>query len=230
MQVYEQPLLFAPVSGFVWVDILFASSPDLGPRWGFFAWPNELGKVSDVEAMKTECGVAVLQKNSKWSKQSSNWNWGRATSPFAVTSNIKFRRSLTAEIPSAGMNTLRIWGGGIFMPDEFYDTCDELGLIVAGPHMTALAKNANRGPCISMVKFQGTCCKKHPEKLWENLWVSLWSSWIFPGKQRFSGLPRHDVRAVGPCSCQNSGPGHRASTPGGDTSDCTMKLIPSGND
>ena len=63
----------------------------------------------------------------------------------------------------------------------------------------------------------------------------------------FSGLPRHDVRAVGPCSCQNSGPGHRASTPGGDTDrfgkslgmisakdfgatrDCTMKLIPSGN-
>ena len=62
MQVYEQPLLFASVSGSVWVDILAASSPDLGPRWGFSAWPNELGKVEDVEAMKTKCGVAVLQK------------------------------------------------------------------------------------------------------------------------------------------------------------------------
>ena len=126
-----------------------------------------------VEAMKTKCGVAVLQKNSKWSKQSkqsSNWNWGRAASPFA-TSNIKSRRSLTAEIPSAGMNTLRIWGGGIFMPDEFYDTCDELGLIVAGPHMTALAKNAKRA-----LHFYGqvsTCCKKHPEKHGKNLWFPV---------------------------------------------------------
>ena len=30
----------------------------------------------------------------------------------------------------AGFNTLRIWGGGIFLPDVFYDACDEKGIML----------------------------------------------------------------------------------------------------
>jgi beta-mannosidase len=29
-----------------------------------------------------------------------------------------------------GMNTLRVWGGGMFLPEAWYDACDELGVMV----------------------------------------------------------------------------------------------------
>ena len=31
---------------------------------------------------------------------------------------------------NAGLNTLRIWGGGMFLPDAWYDACDEHGIMV----------------------------------------------------------------------------------------------------
>jgi hypothetical protein len=52
-------------------------------------------------------------------------------------------RILVKSSADAGMNTLRVWGGGIYFPTEFYDACDEYGVMVY--HDMAYASNGNGG-------------------------------------------------------------------------------------
>jgi len=65
-------------------------------------------------------------------------NWVPAHS-FVAEPTREFYGNLLASATEAHMNMLRVWGGGIYEMDAFYDLCDEKGLLVWQDFMFACA-------------------------------------------------------------------------------------------
>jgi len=65
-------------------------------------------------------------------------NWIPAHSFVAGLTREDYLRDLRAAA-EANMNMLRVWGGGIYESEDFYDICDELGLLVWQDFMFACA-------------------------------------------------------------------------------------------
>jgi beta-mannosidase len=128
-------------------------------------WPAGMGEqnLTRVEA-RLECGgrtvdsasrriglrtLVLVQRPDRWGKSfyfSANGvpffakgaNWIPADSFPSRVTPAKYRHLLHAAV-EANMNMLRVWGGGIYEAPEFYDLCDELGLVVWQDFMFACA-------------------------------------------------------------------------------------------
>lgn len=79
----------------------------------------------------------------------------------------------------AGMNLLRIWGGGLYESEDFYNTCDELGVLVWQDFLFACAAYSEDEPLFSEVEAEArqaiTRLSSHASlALWngcnENIW------------------------------------------------------------
>jgi beta-mannosidase len=78
--------------------------------------------------------------------------------PDALLQNISGDNKITQQLLDlaikANMNLIRVWGGGIYASDEFYDFCDKNGLLVWQDCLFACAAYAELEPLFSEIKAE----------------------------------------------------------------------------
>ncbi len=98
----------------------------------------------------------------------------------------------TEQAAEAGINLLRVWGGGIYEADAFYDECDERGLLVWQDFPFACAAYAEEEPLRSEVVAEArdniTRLMPHPSlALWNGCNESIWGYVDWGWESRLDG-------------------------------------------
>ncbi len=135
-------------------------------------------------------------------------NWIPADSFPSRIPREKYRELLEMAVDQ-NANMLRVWGGGIYEPDLFYDLCDELGLMVWQDFMFSCADYPDLDWFHGLVRAEAASAVKrlrnHPSLvLWcgnnENQWAH--EEWGWPAKFSAEKI-YHDIL---PETCQRLDP------------------------
>jgi len=99
----------------------------------------------------------------------------------------RYRHRISQAI-DANANMLRVWGGGIYETDEFYNICDELGLLVWQDFLFACAAYPEEEPLRSSVeaeaRYNVARLSLHPSLvLWNGCNENLWGYWDWGWKE-----------------------------------------------
>lgn len=124
------------------------------------------GKVIDtIEKRIGLRTIKIVQKKDQWGLSfhfeangipffAKGANWIPADT-FAPAVSEKMYRQLLTDSAAANMNMIRVWGGGLYENDEFFDICDELGLCVWQDFMFACsAYPADDKAFLETVRFE----------------------------------------------------------------------------
>jgi beta-mannosidase len=127
-------------------------------------------------------------------------------------------RHLLSSMAQAHMNMVRVWGGGWYEQDVFYDLCDELGLLVWQDFMMACAVYPDTRDFIQELtqeaRYQVRRLSSHAcLALWcgdnENLsGLRHWWESKFPGGKRYPGIYRKVMNALAR-TCRGEDPARR---------------------
>lgn len=79
--------------------------------------------------------------------------------------------SLVVQARDANMNMLRVWGGGVYLPDEFYDLCDRYGIMVWQDFMFACSMVPGGEDFVSNVRAEAI---EQIERLSSHPCIALW--------------------------------------------------------
>jgi beta-mannosidase len=179
---------------------------DKPERW----WPNGLGaqKLYTLETTlaaggvvrgrkQTRVGLRTLEVVNRHDPEGKSFtvlvngapvfmkgaNWIPADSFVTRVTEEKYRALLGAAA-SANMNMVRVWGGGIYEDDRFYDLCDQLGLLVWQDFMFACSMYPGDAAFIENVRQEAIenvrRLRNHPSlALWagNNEIEAAWQQW-----------------------------------------------------
>src|SRR6185295_4163216 len=96
---------------------------------------------------------------------------------------------LLRSVAAVHMNMLRVWGGGIYEDDRFYELCDELGLLIWQDFMFACSMYPGDAAFLDNVRAEATenvrRLRNHPSlALWagNNEIEAAWAGWGWQAK------------------------------------------------
>jgi beta-mannosidase len=179
-------------------------------------WPNGLGpqklytietKLLDAggaprDAHLTRIGLRTIEVVHEKDKEGKSFfikvngapvfmkgaNWIPADSFVTRLTDARYR-FLLQSAADAHMNMIRVWGGGIYEDDRFYDLCDKLGLLVWQDFMFACSMYPGDDAFVENVRHEAIenvrRLRNHPAlALWagNNENEAAWQSWGWPAK------------------------------------------------
>ncbi|HTT92229.1 MAG TPA: glycoside hydrolase family 2 protein, partial [Acidimicrobiales bacterium] len=103
----------------------------------------------------------------------------------------RYRRRLE-EARAANMNLLRVWGGGIYESEDFYNSADELGLLVWQDFLLSCAAYSEEEPLRSEIEAETreavTRLARHPSlAVWSGGNENIWGYEEWGWEQRLAG-------------------------------------------